>query len=149
MVLEDEEQWERFCLILRDQGGITNLSTLQVLIDFVKERERTLRFQEEKPIPKAQKQRKDRQQPKQRSLRPSFVQLGNSVGDSIKSVRDRLIGALKKESFESLDEEKESPSFREEAINRNKRKSLKEHFVALFYDEVLETIPTTKTSKAA
>ena len=47
LVTEDKEQWERFFHVLRTKGAVTNLLIQHALIDFVQERERTMRVQED------------------------------------------------------------------------------------------------------
>ena len=85
LVIDDEDQWKIFREMLIKEGVVTNLSTQQLLIEFVKERERIVRIQEgsEKTSDVEKKE------PPRKSLKESLLQLGDSVG----SIKEHVIGS--------------------------------------------------------
>ena len=120
---------EKFISLLRTKGAITNISVQYALIDFVKERERMMRTQED-----IEQSNDERQKPKQRrSIKESFSRISDCMSDGARSFREQFLGSFQYEnainsfvtgsdSAESMDEmQRHSQTCREIGIDSKKK----------------------------
>ena len=98
LVVDDNEQWKNFQQTLKEEGALTDIAVKNALYEFVKERERIMRMQEEIKKNEKKEERKQhhhQQQQQRRNLRESLMQLG----DSARSLKEQVIGSFQDESI--------------------------------------------------
>ena len=95
LITDDKEQWGKFRELLITEGALTNISVKHKLFEFLKEREKISRVEEEiennNKIEEQQRQREING----RKLKESLQQLG----DSARSFKDQLIDSFQDEQI--------------------------------------------------